>query len=216
MFIAPSQPCFVRKTGRGIARYLTTASLAGALALAAGHTTAAPAAPAAAGEQRITYQLAKAAEPTPEEEKAYAQIQAAMDKAVGFYNKYTTVPRKHLLVKYSPGTPTADGSSNGTIRVGKNAKKAHTLMHEIAHTLGVGTSGQWRKLMVDHVFTGENATATLREITGNPNAVLHGDRMHFWPYGLNYDKEVKSDEDLIRHCKMVDAICKDLRKAAGK
>ncbi len=161
---------------------------------------------------RFTYTLHRSAAPTPEEENAYAKITAIMDKAVGFYNQNTNGLHKHLTVDYSPGTPTADGNSNGHIRIGKHISSAFTCMHEIAHTLGVGTSSEWRKLVANGVFTGKHATEKLRELTGNPNAVLHADRAHFWPYGLNYGKEVKSEEDLIRHCKIVQAICQDLRE----
>ena len=49
----------------------------------------------------------------------------------------------------------------------------------------------------------------LRELTGDPSAELHGDTQHFWPYGLNYTTEVSSDEDLIRHCLIVDAMQAD-------
>lgn len=165
---------------------------------------------------RFTYRLEKAAEPTEEQQKAYERITAAMDKAMKFYNENTVTIRKSITVKYSPGTPTADGSNNGTIRIGKYAMKPYVCMHEMAHTVGIGTSSNWKKLVVDHVFTGKHATAMLQELTGNPNAVLHADRMHFWPYGLNQPKEAKTDEDLIRHCKMVEAICQDLREAGKK
>jgi hypothetical protein len=37
--------------------------------------------------------------------------------------------------------------------------------------------------------------------------------MHFWPYGLNYDSELKSEEDMIRHARLVEAIVKDLESA---
>ena len=43
--------------------------------------------------------------------------------------------------------------------------------------------------------------------------MVHADRMDFWLFGLNFDREVKSEEDLINHCKMVEAICKDLEDA---
>ncbi len=187
----------------------TPATPSGSPAAPSGTTSPAPAADVSA---RFTYTLHRAESPTPEEENAYKKITAIMDKACDYYNKYTTGLHKHLTVDYSPGTPTADGSNNGHIRIGKRISSTFTCMHEIAHTLGVGTSPKWHKLSVHGVFTGRHATEKLRELTGNPNAVLHADRAHFWPYGLNFGKEVKSGEDLIRHCKMVQAICQDLRE----
>ena len=56
------------------------------------------------------------------------------------------------------------------------------------------------------------ATQVLRELTGDPGAELHGDAQHFWPYGLNYTSEVTSNEDLIRHCVIVDAMQEDFER----
>lgn len=167
----------------------------------------------AKAKDRVTYTLRRAENPTEEELAAYARITAGMEKAIQFYNKYTAGINKQINVVYSPGTPTADGNINGTIRMGKNAHNERVCMHEICHTVGIGTSPQWGKLVVNGVFTGSEATKLLREITKDKSAVLHADRMHFWPYGLNYDNEVKSDDDLVNHCKMVEAICKDLKAA---
>ena len=47
-------------------------------------------------------------------------------------------------------------------------------------------------------------------LTGKPDDLVHGDSQHFWPYGLNYASEVKSDADLVGHCKMVVALRRDL------
>lgn len=38
---------------------------------------------------------------------------------------------------------------------------------------------------------------------------LRADRMHFWPYGLNFDNESDKKSDL-RHVKMVEAARKDM------
>jgi hypothetical protein len=64
--------------------------------------------------------------------------------------------------------------------------------------------------VVSGIFTGTNATNQLREITGNATDEVHGDTQHFWPYGLNYTTEVKSEADILNHCKMVVAIRKDM------
>jgi hypothetical protein len=166
-------------------------------------------------KDRITYTLNQAKDPTDEEKAAYKRITESMDRAVKLYNENTTNLKKHITVSYSPDTPTADGNSNGSIRIGKNANNTRVCLHEIAHTLGIGTSPQWSGLVAGNAFTGERAAAMLRKITGDKNAVLHADRQHFWPYGLNYDGEVKSDADFAIHCRMVEAICEDLRTAGG-
>ena len=158
----------------------------------------------------VTYTLVKAQNPTADQLDAYAKIQAAMDKAISYYNTYTTIT-KTLRVSYEPSVSTADGNINGSIRFGSNRSYMNhiTAMHEIAHTVGVGTSGNWSRLIVNNVYTGTNATAQLRAITGDNTSVLKGDSTHFWPYGLNYTSEVKSEDDLINHCKIVEAMKKD-------
>lgn len=160
---------------------------------------------------KVTYTLQRAKEPNEDERAAYEKVTAAMDKAVQYYNEYTQGIHEHVTVIYSPGTPTADANLNGPIRFGSTSHNQRVAMHELAHTLGVGTSPQWAKLVDKGVFTGKHATEQLRKITGDQNSVLHADRQHFWPYGLNYDNEVHSDADFVNHCKMVTAICKDLK-----
>lgn len=86
-----------------------------------------------------------------------------------------------------------------------------TAAHEIAHTVGIAYYG-FADMAPDDtkVWTGPIAVAKLREITGDPSAVLYADNTHFWPYGLNYETEYESEADLINHCLMVVAIRADL------
>jgi hypothetical protein len=158
----------------------------------------------------ITYTLEQAAAPSAAQRAAYAKIDAAMKRAVTLYNCHTDIT-KALRVQYNPSVATADGNANGTIRFGAESTFEHTrAMHEIAHTVGVGTSSRWPSMIRDGVFTGTYATEQLRVLTGKPDDRVHGDSQHFWPYGLNYASEVKSDADLVGHCKMVVALRRDL------
>lgn len=157
----------------------------------------------------VTYTIVKAQNPNADQQDAYKRIEEAMETAVFYYNKYTTIT-KHITVIYEPSVPTADGNINGTIRFGNKSYMNHvTAMHEISHTVGVGTTNAWRNLIVGGVYTGKNATEELKTITGDSNAVLKGDSQHFWPYGLNYVHEAESEADLINHCKIVNAMKKD-------
>jgi hypothetical protein len=88
-----------------------------------------------------------------------------------------------------------------------------TAMHEIAHTVGVGTYSAWPGLIVNGRYTGTNGNTAFRTIIGKSDTVLHGDSQHFWPYGINYASEVKSENDLINHCKIVNAMQKDFYPA---
>ncbi|WP_437605453.1 hypothetical protein WMF20_30620 [Sorangium sp. So ce834] len=157
----------------------------------------------------ITYTLAMAPAPTAEQQSAYAMITSAMDEALSHYNCYTSI-EKRLSVSYVPSVATADGNVNGSIRFGALSSMNYiTAMHEISHTLGVG-SFEFGAMVRDGVFTGEAATSQLRAITGNEGDVVHADNQHFWPYGLNYTSEVETTDDLVNHCKMVIAIREDI------
>ncbi|MBN1759867.1 MAG: hypothetical protein JW863_16190 [Chitinispirillaceae bacterium] len=161
----------------------------------------------------VTYTLSRASNPTADQQDAYDRITTVMDAAVKYYNTYTSIT-KTLSVSYVPSVGTADGSFSGSIRFGENRSymAVLTALHEIAHTVGVGTTNEYRNLIVDGIFTGTKATAMLRELTGDPNAELHGDQQHFWPYGLNYASEYESDDDYVYHCKIVNAMYQDMFK----
>jgi len=133
-----------------------------------------------------------------------------MDKADEYYNCYTDIT-KATTVTYVPSVETADGNSNGSIRFGgKSYMEYITAMHEIAHTVGVGTVSQWSSHLTNGVWNGELANAKLRELTGVADDEVHGDSQHFWPYGLNYTSEVKSEADVINHCYIVVALRADM------
>ncbi len=157
----------------------------------------------------VTYQLARAANPNADQTDAYNLITQAMDVAVEKYNCYTNLTR-HLYVEYNPSVATADGSSNGTIRFGSRASMHHvTAMHEISHVFGVGTHPNYRVMVQDGVLTGQLVTTKLRELTGDSVAVIKSDGTHLWPYGLNYISEGETEEDLRRHCLIIEALVAD-------
>lgn len=158
----------------------------------------------------VTYTLEKAANPTADQTEAYTRIAKAMDSATRLYSAHTDLHHQ-VRVQYNPDVATADGSSNGNIRFGSNRSymQVGTAMHEIAHTLGVGTTSGWKAMVSDGRINGAKATAVLVSIDG-PGAVLKGDGMHFWPYGINYESEVKGLSTLVAHCRIVDALVKDM------
>jgi hypothetical protein len=159
----------------------------------------------------VTYTLVRSANPTSTELNAYNLITTAMDAAVAYMNTYTTFT-KSITVYYVPSVATADGNINGTIRFGSNTyyMNTATALHEIAHTVGVGTSNiWWNTLIVSGVYTGTNATQALRTLTNNPTALIYGDSQHFWPYGLNYPTEVTSNNDYIYHCLILEGMKQD-------
>lgn len=163
----------------------------------------------------VTYTLSQVANPTTDQSSAYAKIKIAMDSAVLMYNTYTSITKK-LSVSYNTSVATADGNTNGSIRFGSSRSYmvCGTAMHEIAHTVGVGLCSAWPKLIVNGRYTGVNADAMYQTIIGKKDSLLHGDTQHFWPYGINYESEVKSTADLVDHCKIVNAMQADFYPGA--
>ncbi|KDN56622.1 hypothetical protein [Flavobacterium seoulense] len=113
------------------------------------------------------------------------RIKAAFDLATTYYNNFTSIV-KHVTVNYSPGTPTADANFSGWINMGANVsyQKAGTAMHEMAHVVGVGQHSKYTELMKG-TWQGKRANEILQMMTNDPSAVVKGDGMHFWPYGVN-------------------------------
>ncbi|MFI7413027.1 hypothetical protein ACIBU0_30585 [Streptomyces sp. NPDC049627] len=189
------------------------AALAAALLAAPGIAQAAALTPAPASQERvsaadITWTLERAGNPTQDQQSAYDLITRAMNAAVARYNNLSDLG-KTITVRYDPGVPTADGNLNGTIRFGSNRgyMTERTALHEIAHTIGVGTSAGWSRLGGSGTWTGAQATALVRQFDGASARISTGGG-HFWPYGLNYDNEF-SNTAADRHVRIVAAMVRD-------
>jgi hypothetical protein len=186
-------------------------ALAAALLAGPGSAQAAPKAAPVPQEQvaaaTITWTLERASNPTADQQTAYNLITAAMNAAVARYNNLSDLG-KSITVRYDPGVPTADGNINGTIRFGNRGYMTErTALHEIAHTIGVGTSSRWSALGGSGTWTGAQATALVRQFDGS-SAKLSTGGGHFWPYGLNYENEM-SGTAADRHVQIVAAMVRD-------
>lgn len=152
----------------------------------------------------VRYQLSGGSDQWPEDRRQ--RIVAAMEAAVDFYNEHADF-KKEITANNSPGTPTADANYSGWINWGGSISR-RVALHEISHTLGIGTHENWGKNIKDGKWIGKHGLELLRKFDGK-DAVLSADRMHFWPYGLNFDNESDPEKDL-RHVKMVEAMRKDM------
>lgn len=141
----------------------------------------------------------------------YNLMKVALDSAMYYYNRYATFSG-NIWVYYNAGIPTAQGGYRSSIGFGSNTSYMHvsTVMHEIAHWLGSGTTNSWKSFCVNGLWTGPTAVALLKSLTGETlycdnNANL----WHFWPYGLNQRSEATSANVYIIHAKLVNAMKTD-------
>ncbi|MEU0411899.1 hypothetical protein ABZ307_29315 [Streptomyces griseorubiginosus] len=193
---------------RGAVAAALAALLLAAPAVAHAAPPAAPAPQERVAAATITWTLERAGNPTADQQSAYTRITSAMNAAVNRYNNLSDLG-KSITVRYDPSVPTADGNLNGTIRFGSNRSymTERTALHEIAHTIGVGTSAGWSRLGGSGTWTGAQATALVRQYDGS-SAKLSTGGGHFWPYGLNYENEF-SGTAADRHVRIVDAMVHD-------
>ena len=153
---------------------------------------------------QLTWSLAGGNESWPADKRA--AIVAAMTAAVDLYNANGYFP-KTLWANYSPGVPTAQASYSGWIDFGGSIG-TRVALHEISHTLGVGTVSQWDTKITSGKWTGTFAINRVKLFDGAA-ATVSSDGTHFWPYGLNYDTE-DGTTNRVRHIKMVSALRRDM------
>jgi hypothetical protein len=126
----------------------------------------------------------------------FRRIKAAMTSACDYHDNLTSIVSQKS-VNYGSGTPTAEASYGGWMRFGPNAsyQRTGTALHEMAHTVGVGTQSMWSNtnLHANNIWLGERTTKVLKTMlplhknTTYPE--VHGDTQHFWPFGINGAQE---------------------------
>jgi hypothetical protein len=135
-----------------------------------------------------------------------SQIEVAVTEAVSFYNQQGSF-NKSLNIYYSSGVPTAQANYDGVITFG-GSRNTRVALHEISHTLGCGTYWAWSGNLSGGVWIGIYGAAKIQEFDGT-GVLLHGDSMHYWPYGLNYDSE-DGGLNRVRHVRMDAALICDM------
>jgi len=160
---------------------------------------------------KVTYTFNKATNPTAEQLAAYDRLQMPIDSA-SWYIKNFTSATKHVYLNYDPGVPTADANNEGWMRFGASTgvQNIRTMLHEMNHTLGTGTSTWWSGKIIGGKYQGEHVNALLKKIqNSNVDVQLSGDTQHWWPYGLNQNSEVTSSWDYVYNCLIIEAMRKD-------
>lgn len=128
------------------------------------------------------------------------RIASAVEEIKWLYNNISSVKGINLSVHYSAGTPTADCSYGGWMRVGAKEpyQQTGTILHETNHGVGVGTSDVWwdEDYRADGnrgKWLGPRATQMIQFLNKDNNAYMTGDDTHMWPsssysgpnYGIN-------------------------------
>jgi hypothetical protein len=128
-----------------------------------------------------------------------------MDEAAATYNRHGDFDT-HITVRYDPYVSTAHANFDGELTFG-GSRSSRVALHEIAHTLGVGTQPKWNEMLQNGTWTGNHANHKLEEFDGQ-DAKINGDKWHFWPYGLNYGSA--SSTERRRHVELVQALRRDM------
>ena len=142
------------------------------------------------------------------DEETNNRINYAIDTSMDYYwNNLTSIHDFGISVNYSPGTPTADCSYGGWMRVGASSsyQQPGTIMHEAFHGIGVGTHGMWwnGEMRSDGNrgdWLGDRVTEAVRFWDNSATDVITGDDMHLWPYGCNGAHEDTHNDNL--YCMM--------------
>ncbi|WP_442575402.1 RICIN domain-containing protein [Microbacterium sp. F51-2R] len=161
-----------------------------------------------ASVREMTYTIYREPNPTADQIDAYNRIDAAVGAAVNRYNALTDIS-KHLRIWYNPSVPTAQAGLDGGMSFGadRTYMVEGTALHEIGHTLGIGTSGGYYNQCVNGAWIGSNANALLQSWEG-PDARLNCSNPHIWPYGLNYNTEF-SEQAFVRNVELTEAMISD-------
>lgn len=116
------------------------------------------------------------------------RIVSAIETGYDYWENLTQIKDFYPSIHYSPGTPTADCSYGGWMRVGANAsyQAAGTILHESGHGAGIGTHARWWDTNLHNgAWFGDRANEVLQFWDNNSTSTMQGDGMHMWPYGIN-------------------------------
>ena len=131
----------------------------------------------------------------------YNRIKTASETAKYWWDNLTEMKGFSPSVGFVDGTPTADCSYGGWVRVGSNEsyQRCGTILHEWLHGVGVipwantewarfnlrsGTSNAAGYPTGSGQWLGDRVTEVLTFLE-NTETHLNGDYQHMWPYGIN-------------------------------
>lgn len=119
----------------------------------------------------------------------YQRIAQSIMSVAHYWSNLTSITGFAPSSHYGSGTPTADCSYGGWIRVGPNEsyQATGTLLHEAGHGIGVGTHstyyGDIRTNNNTGYWLGKRATRFLQFWDNSDGVRLYGDATHLWASG---------------------------------
>ena len=148
------------------------------------------------------------------DDAANARCRDAMKATIDYFNEWTGIKGFHLSGHFGSGTPTADCSYGGWMRIGPNAayQAIGTVLHETGHGVGVGTQDRWfNENYHSWVWLGRQANEVyhfLENQYNNPDDVFVGDGMHGWGANAHYDWLVNgADKDTHQEFQYIGGMC---------
>lgn len=130
------------------------------------------------------------------DEAANTRCRNAIKETIDYFNEWTGIGGFRLTGNYGAGTPTADCSYGGWMRIGPNAgnQAIGTVIHETGHGVGVGTSSRYADSNLHSwKWFGREANQVysfLENKEANPytsDFCMVGDGTHAWGSSATYD-----------------------------
>ena len=158
------------------------------------------------------------------DEAANSRCHEAIRQTIDYFNEWTGIQGFVLSGHYGSGTPTADCSYGGWMRIGPNPgnQAIGTVLHETGHGVGVGTHWRWtncadtRSETTRGRWLGREANDVLRFLENfeGDDAFFTGDNMHGWGTSTNssititYDWLVNgADKDTHSELQYIGGMC---------
>ena len=148
------------------------------------------------------------------DDAANARCRKAMEETIEYFNEWTGIKGFHLSGHYGSGTPTADCSYGGWMRIGPNAayQAIGTVLHETGHGVGVGTSDRWwDENYHSWQWLGRQANDVyhfLENQYNNSDYTFVGDSQHGWGANAHYDWLVNgADKDTHQEFQYIGGMC---------
>lgn len=130
-------------------------------------------------------------------EAANTRCRNAVKETIDYFNEWTGIKGFKLTGNYGSGTPTADCSYGGWMRIGPNAayQAIGTVLHETGHGVGVGTHWRWydcsdtRANKTHGKWLGREANKILDFLENDYTEAkyLTGDGVHGWGQSATFD-----------------------------